>query len=61
MQCAAWAQTWRKAELTIMKTFIQFNQLSYYTNRELGNVYKKKKNSVFISYEIRKASPTETI
>ena len=38
-----------------MKTFIQFNQLSYYTNRELGNVYKKKKNSVFISYEIRKA------
>ena len=37
-----------------MRTFIQFNQLSYYTNRELGNV-RREKNSVFISYEIRKA------
>ena len=36
-----------------MKTFIQFNQLSYFTDREIGNV--NRKNSVFISYEIRKA------
>ena len=36
-----------------MKTFIQFNQLSYFTDRELGNV--NRKSSVFISYEIRKA------
>ena len=36
-----------------MKTFIQFNQLSYFTDRELGNV--NRKNSVFISFEIRKA------
>ena len=25
-----------------MKTFIQFNQLSYYTNRELDNVRRRK-------------------
>ena len=36
-----------------MKTFIQFNQLSYYTNRELGNVRRKK--LCVISYEIRNA------
>ena len=27
--------------LIIMKTFIQFNQLSYFTDRELGNVNRK--------------------
>ena len=36
-----------------MKTFIQFNQLSYFRDRELGNV--NRKNFVFISYEIYKA------
>ena len=36
-----------------MKTFIQYNQLSYFTYRELGNV--KKKKTLFICYEIRKA------
>ena len=28
--------------IIIMKTFIQFNQLSYYTNRELDNVRRRK-------------------
>ena len=31
--------------MIIMKTFIQFNQLSYYTNRELGNVRRRKTNN----------------
>ena len=39
-----------------MKTFIQFNQLSYYTNRELGNVRRKKTLCLSLTKFVRQSN-----